>query len=91
MTQPKCGKCQSTNIRIYREYGMFRRPETDRCNGCIDQSHKSWMVPCILNKDGDAWGYGSVPNDALNDFYELPEKLDTLPGWTRNGWSDSKV
>lgn len=74
MKTPKCGKCGTCNIRIYREYGMFRRPETDRCNECIDQSHKPWMVPCILNKDGDAWGYCSIPNDALNSFYELPEK-----------------
>ena len=88
--RPSCGKCGATGVKIYREYGSFRRPETDRCNECIDQGHKGWMVPCVLDADGDAWGYTSVPKDACDAFYALPEKSDSFPHWRRiGGWSDS--
>lgn len=89
--RPVCGKCGAIGVRIYRQYGMFRREETDRCNECIDQSHKGWMVPCCLDKDGNAWGYTSVPDKECEEFYALPEKSDSLPHWQRiGGWSDSE-
>ncbi len=88
--RPACGKCGVTGVRIYREYGSFRREETDRCNECIDQSHKGWMVPCCLDKDGNAWGYTSVPDKECEEFYALPEKSNSLSHWQRiGGWSDS--
>ena len=88
--RPSCGKCGATGVKIYREYGSFRRPETDRCNECIDQGQKGWRVPCVLDADGDAWGYTSVPKDACDAFYALPEKSDSLPHWRQiGGWSDS--
>ena len=90
MSDATCGKCGSSGVRVYREYGMFRRPETDRCNECIDQSHKGWMVPCVMDEDGNAWGYGSVPNQELEAFYALPEKSASLPGWQMGGWSDDE-
>ena len=88
---PICGKCGATKVRIYRDYGMFRRPERDRCNKCVDHDHRGWMVPCILSKDaGDAWGYSSVPLDALEAFCALPEHDSSLPYWDKKKscWSD---
>lgn len=87
---PSCGKCGATGVKIYRSYGMFRRPETDRCNECVDPDSRGWMVPCVLDDDGNAWGYTSVPTDACEAFYALPEQSIEHPRWRRvGGWSDS--
>jgi hypothetical protein len=89
--KPSCGKCGVVGVKIYREYGAFRSPETDRCNECIDQEYKGWMVPCVLNENGDAWGYTSVPQDACDAFHQLPEKSTLFPSWTKFGWSDRSI
>lgn len=94
MKQATCGKCGSTGVRIYREYGSFRRPETDRCNDCVDSDSYGYMVPCVLDKDGNAWGYLSVPeDDAEKNFYSLPEKSDTKPHWVddNSSWSNREL
>lgn len=86
-----CGECGVTGVKIYRSYGMFRRPETDRCNECIDPDLQGWMVPCVLDDDGNAWGYGSVPKEACDEFDALPERSSEHPRWRRiGGWSDSE-
>lgn len=85
--RPKCGKCGVTGVRIYRQYGMFRREETDRCNECLDPANRGYMVPCILSINGDAWGYGSVPDAECEAFYALPEKSNQHPSWRKyGGW-----
>lgn len=89
---PVCGKCGATGVKIYRDYGMFRRPENDRCNDCLEDP--SWFVPCILDEsDGSCWGYTSVPEEDCKKFYALPEKSATKPYWVEKGshWSNSKV
>jgi hypothetical protein len=89
VSQPRCGSCEAEGVRIYREYGSFYRSETDRCNGCIPADHRGWMVPCVLSEDGSPWGYLSVPTDAAERFYALPEKSDAHPSWRRvGGWAD---
>lgn len=95
---PKCNKCGATGVRIYRDYGIFRRPEKDRCNDCIDENHREWMVPCILDVDGSAWGYTSVPEHACKQFYAFPEKNSDKPYWkirkdgaASSNWTDPKV
>lgn len=90
LLSPMCGKCGVTGVRIYREFGSFRREETDRCNECIDQSFKTWMVPCCLDENGNAWGFTSVPDKDCEKFYALPEKSNSLPYWQREGgWSET--
>lgn len=80
---PTCGKCGRDDVRIYRWYGSFRRSEDDRCNACLDST--DWMVPCVLDEHGNAWGYTSVPPDACDRFYDLPEASPLGPTW-RSGW-----
>ena len=88
--RPSCGKCGATGVKIYRSYGSLRRPESDRCNKCVDPDSRGWMVPCVLDDDGKAWGYTSVPADACESFYALPEQSVDYPHWRRvGGWSDS--
>ena len=85
--RPICGKCGQFGVRIYRSYGTFRRPETDRCNSCIDGKGREWMVPCILSDSGNAWGYGSVPDADVANFMSLREASSIHPHWTAKGWS----
>lgn len=88
--KPVCGNCGAAGVRIYRDYGMFRRPEEDRCNACLTNEERGGYVPCILDEDGHAWGYCAVPDADCQKFYALPEKSDTKPHWrvTPSGWSD---
>ena len=69
---PRCGKCGVTGVKIYRVYSASRDPETDRCTRCMSPSSRQ-MVPCILGPDGRAWGYMSTPQDAIEEWRELPE------------------
>ncbi len=87
---PKCGACGVTGVRIYRAYGMFRRPETDRCNACVADTSRGWMVPCILTDDGEAaWGYSSVPQEQCEAFYAMDEADKSKPSWNRiGGWGE---
>lgn len=90
-----CGKCKAKNVRIYRSYGTFYRPETNRCNNCLPSKldKRGWYVPCIADSDGTIWGYASVPQELCEKFYALPEKNPDKPGWNseKSGWSDSKL
>lgn len=86
---PRCGKCGAINVRIYRDYGMFRWPKEDRCNGCLTDKERGWYVPCCLDEDGNAWGYTSVPEADCERFYSLPENSSDSPAWRRRGgWPD---
>jgi hypothetical protein len=89
--RPMCGRCGKTGVRIYRNYGMFHHPETNRCNACISDKSRGWMVPCILGDNGDAWGYGSVPDADVDKFMSLRESSSVHPHWTAEGWSDSWI
>ena len=75
----RCGKCGAEGVRLYRPYGEFRRPERDRCNACLSDSQRKWYVPLIVDRDGAAWGYTSVPPDAVKAFAVLQER-------DRAGW-----
>jgi len=88
-----CGKCGVSDVRLYRPYGNFYRPEDSRCNECLDDDHRGWYVPLILSEDGRPWGYLSVPNSACVAFYKLPEKSQTAPFWdyVGGGWSNSST
>lgn len=87
---PICGNCGVTGVRIYRDYGMFRRPEEDRCNNCFS-TVPSWMVPCILDENGNAWGYTSVPHEDCLKFYALPEQAPHKPSWDPKTGTWTKV
>lgn len=78
---PFCGKCGAFGVKIYRDYGSFRRPENDRCNECLVRT--SWMIPCILDENGSAYGYSSVPERKVNHFYSLKDKDESgiSPMW----------
>ena len=71
---PRCGKCGVEGVKIYRVYSASRDPETDRCTRCMRRSDHRQMVPCILDPDGRAWGYTSAPQDAVEEWRELPAK-----------------
>lgn len=87
---PKCGACQASGVRIYREYMRLRNKEYDRCNECIDQKEKGWMVPCCLDAEGRAWSFGAIPDFECEIFFSLPEKSPNHPHWRRKGgWSDN--
>ena len=90
-----CGICDKEDVRIYRPYGTFYRPETNRCNNCLtsELDKRGWYVPCILDEDGTVWGYTSAPQDAINKFYALPESNPKKPIWDsdRDSWSDSEI
>jgi len=87
-----CGKCGAVGVRIYRAYGMFYRPKTNRCNDCVPEDFMSrgWYVPCVPDSDGTIWGYTSAPISAVRQFDALPEKNPSKPKWvTEKGqWSD---
>lgn len=90
VSKPRCGQCGATDVRIYRQYGTFRQPHTDRCNECVDRERRGFMVPLVLDANGKAWGYTSAPADACEEFYALPEKSSEHPGWKRlGGWPDA--
>lgn len=61
---------------------MFRRPETDRCNGCLTEHQRGWYVPLCLDEEGQAWGYTSVPQEAVDCFGALSEASEADPGWS---------
>lgn len=88
---PTCGKCGATGVKIYRPYAGVRNEETDVCNECMNQTKENWMCPCILDENGDAWGY-NVPEKNFEAFYALPEKSNSHPHWCRRGgWSDPEL
>ena len=81
MKKFKCGECGIDNVRLYRPYGHFYRPEDNRCNVHITLEQRGWYVPlCTDDRDGTVWRYTSVPPDALERFYVLPE--NNLFTWT---------
>lgn len=93
LKSPVCGQCGAFGVRLYRPYGEFRHPHRDRCNACISEDFRGWMVPLLPTPDGDAWGYTSAPDSACNEFYVLHEKSKDHPYWLRIGgrcgWSNA--
>ena len=93
--KPKCGVCGAKNVRLYRQYATFRRPETDRCNGCIESDEaREWMVPLIVGPGGVVYGYTSPAPGPWRAFLNLPEKSADHPYWdeksgrqSTGGWS----
>ena len=79
-----CNECKKTNleVRLYRPYGNFYRVEDTHCNAHISAEQRDWYVPLIFDEDGSVWGYTSVPMDALEAFYALPESDPTTVGWS---------
>ncbi len=83
-----CQECDAVGVRLYRWYGMTRSVEDDRCNECIKAKDRTGYVPLILNGNGDAWGFLSVPLEDITRFFALPEK--NPHGWTwqaPRGWT----
>jgi hypothetical protein len=76
---PRCGICNVSNVKLYRPYGNFYRPEDNRCNEHVTEQERSYYIPCIVDTDGLTWGFTSVPQVECNNFYALPEK-------SKNGW-----
>lgn len=85
----KCGQCGATGCRLYRPGGEFRREHRDRCNGCVTEEQRGWYVPLVVDSDGSAWGFSSIPDADCERFYALPEN-DTRSDaytWARiGGW-----
>lgn len=77
----KCGRCGVSGVRLYRPYRFFRDRDDDRCNACIDRDGDPYYVPLIVDVDGRAWGYTSVPASAEYDFFSLPESSTNHKYW----------
>jgi len=84
---PACNICKKSNVRIYRPYGFFYRPEDNRCNEHLEENERKYYIPCVIDKDGLPWGYTMVPKEDCDIFYNLPEAVSTGYGWdTKKGW-----
>lgn len=82
-----CGFCGAKNVRLYRPYpGFFREPDEDRCNACLNDEQRSYYIPLVLDENGLAWGYTSVPEHAFEQFLELPESSPSQPSWIPGTW-----
>jgi hypothetical protein len=82
----KCGECGATGVRLYRPYGNFYRPESNRCNKHLSEDQRGVYVPLWTSLDGIVWGYTSVRQDAFDRFIALPENDPTDWVWARYGW-----
>ena len=72
-TKFHCATCKTSGVRLYRPYGNFFRPEDNRCNKHITEKQRGWYVPLCPDEDGSIWGYTSIPDEAIDIFYALPE------------------
>jgi len=90
----KCYVCNKDSVRLYRSYGTFFRESTVFCNEHVPEKSRGWYVPLCTDVDGTVWGYTSVPDSAIDEFYSLPEANNSYPVWLRrnhnrhNGWSN---
>jgi hypothetical protein len=82
--KPSCGKCKAKDVKIYRPYGSFYRPEDNRCNGCLKPKDYDNYIPCCMAKDGSVWGFTSVPEEDCLKFYALPERSSKKPTWLQH-------
>jgi len=84
----KCGLCGATGCRLYRPAGEFRREHRDRCNGCVTAEQRGFYVPLVVDSDGRAWGFSSVPDADCARFYALPEatRRKSAYTWELTGW-----
>lgn len=84
---PKCGECGISGVRLYRQYGTFRRPQTDRCNSHIPNDEmRGWYVPLVLDAAGEAWGYTSAPDADIATFNALADADPNGLKWARGEW-----
>lgn len=92
MKKLKCGECDATDVRLYRPYGSFYRPEDNRCNIHLTLEQRGWYVPLCVDEEDDAvWGYTSDCDEAAKareKFYSLPEHGFYDWTWARNGFKE---
>ena len=81
-TQLCCAGCGKTDVRLYRPYGEFWRPERVKCNGCVPADQSGWYVPVFPtgNDGAPAWGFTTAPDDAIALWRALPEGDHSKPG-----------
>lgn len=79
----RCGKCQCTGVKLWREYNVAY---TDiLCRACVsaDQgAHKfygedtvcGWYIACVpkANNPSEFWSFSTAPEDAMNWWFNLP-------------------
>lgn len=77
----KCDFCNSVNVKLWREYGVF---ETKLyCLKCLEKIQKKirinrsyiidWFVPAIISKNG--FEFDSIHNYDLSNWIKLEPKL----------------
>jgi len=88
-TQYKCSTCERSDVRLYREYGMFQREAMIYCNAHLPLENvkvrTSWLVPLVPSDDGGAYNHTSVPVEACERWYALPEASNAAPTRGRDG------
>jgi hypothetical protein len=71
----RCAVCDRNTVKLYRWYGSFLRKDKIFCKdhapaGYIEAQK---LVPLCEDTDGSVWSYTSVPEDAMERFYALPD------------------
>lgn len=82
----KCYTCGRSDVRLYREYGMFLRDTDIKCNAHIRQNSQDWIVPLIEAPDGTVWGYTSCPEEDIKTWRNKPDADPKGPKWSAAGW-----
>lgn len=81
----KCAKCERQDMRLYRPYGEFYRPERVFCNAHVPQDEYGWYVPLIDDDAGTSiWGYASCPREDIERVRAMPEASSA--GFESNAW-----
>lgn len=80
----QCKTCGVNGVRLWRQYGHFLRMHDLLCTSCSKAEQGSdapvrpdsigWRVPFLPDGNGDAWGYTSAPDHAIDSWYALPER-----------------
>lgn len=83
----ECGQCNSSGVRLYREYQTVLDAQNLYCRACALINQKKtvpdtssehsigWLVAAVPTEDGSTcWGYTSVPPEGVIWWNSLPKK-----------------
>lgn len=75
-----CGACGAKDVRLYRDTGLFFRPERVRCTVCaLADGGLKGRGPCVFDSDGTVWAISCIPDAALERWKSLPTVVSSRP------------
>ncbi len=81
----KCAICYRQDVRLYRPYSEFYRPERVFCNMHIPDSEYKWYVPLIDDDQGTTiWGHTSCPLEDIERCKAMPDAHSA--GFQSDAW-----